>query len=144
MPSNREVERALGAELLEALRHQANTQTEWLERLAGQLVNHVLEVWSGTIGADGYIAREYGVAAGSVLVQNNSTTAGHNVTVSSGSPVGSDAPSGLGTWVIPPGACQVVPLASRELTIYGTADDTVGFQVFTSLVQPVASAAKLA
>lgn len=139
MPSNREVERALGAELLEALRHQANTQTEWLERLAGQLVNHTLEVWSGVIPAEGYLTRSYGVAAGSIQVTSFATTAtAHTLTVSSSGPsAASTAPTGTGTHPVPAGTSTVVALASRQFTIYGPAGDLVAFQVFTSGITPV-------
>lgn len=136
MASARETERALGAELLEALRHQAQTQTEFLERLAGQTVNHCLEQFSGAIPAEGFITREYQVAAGCVKVRNLGVLA-NVVTVSSAGP--GNVPTGTGTARIPGGETDTIPLASRQLTIYGTAGDYVSFSVYTSAVQPVAS-----
>ena len=137
MASARETERALGAELLEALRHQAQTQTEFLERLAGQTVNHCLEVYSGTFDATGQFTREYQVAAGCVKVRNLGVAA-NIITVSSAGP-GTGAPSGTGTFLIPGGETDVVPLASRTFTLYGAAGDRFAIAVFTTAAQPVAS-----
>lgn len=134
-PSPREVQRALSAELLAALRHQAQTQTDFLERLAGQIINNVLEVWSGIFDATGVMSRDYNVAAGCIYVANLGV-AGHLITVSSAAP-GAVAPSGTGTFLIDGGTARTVPLASRNLTLYGTAADRVAFAVFTAPPRPV-------
>jgi hypothetical protein len=135
-PSAREVERVLGAELLQALRHHAQTSTEWMERLAGQLVNHTLLVWSGAIPPTGVIFWEFGVAAGCVRVV---LPEGGRVVVSSAGPAATE-PSGLGTWVVGHAdaayASETVPLASRVLSVYGTAGQAVQVQVFTAPVRP--------
>lgn len=136
MNKAREVEQALGAELLEQLRHQAQTQTQFLERLMGQTVNHCLEVFSTTFDSTGVITREYGVSAGGIYVRNFGAAA-NLVTVSSAGP-GSAAPSGTGTFIVAGGTSETVPLASRQFTLYGTAADRVAFIVFTAAVQPVA------
>lgn len=145
MTSKREIERVSMAELFEALRHHAQTNTEWLERLGGQIVNHTLEVWSGAFGDTGYISLQWGVAAGSIYVRNLGVAeAGvdpHIVTVSAAGPsAGGSVPSGLGTALIPAGQGDTVPLASRQATIYGTPDDLVWFAAFTAGVRPVAGA----
>lgn len=133
-PTARELERALGAELLAELRASTQRMTEFAELLAGQAVNHTLEVWSGVFPADGIISRDYSVAAGAIRVRNRS--AANTVTVSSAGPQ-SSTPTGLGTAVVPIGAVETVPLASRQVTLYGTAGEAVSLQVFTSAVRPV-------
>jgi hypothetical protein len=50
-----------------------------------------------------------------------------------------NVPSGTGTALIPGGASDVVPVASRQFTIYGTAGDRVSFQAYTTAAQPVAA-----
>lgn len=135
-PSAREVERALGAELLEALRHHAQTSTEWAERLAGQLVNHTLMVWSGVFPTAGVLAWDFGVAAGSCYVRNLAEAATDVVTVVADGPQ-ETAPTGLGTWTVPgAGGADTVPLASRQVTLYGAAGDRVQIQVYTAGVRP--------
>jgi hypothetical protein len=130
-------DKALTAELLESLRHQAQTTTEWMERLAGQAINNVLEVWSGTFDTTGVITREYSVAAGAIEVSNLGVAA-NLVTVSSSAP-GSGAPSGTGTYVIAGATRRTIALASRTVTLYGTAGDRIAFQVFTAGPRPVTS-----
>lgn len=131
----REAQRVLTAELLSELRHQAQSQTEWAERLAGQIVNHTLEVWSGTFDASGVISRSYEVAAGCIVV-NHLGVAANIITVSSAGP-GSGPPGGTGTYPIAGGTTRTVALGSRAFALYGTAGDRVGFQVFTAAVRPV-------
>lgn len=130
-------EKVLAGELLEALRHQANTQTEFMERLAGQAINNVLEVWSGVIPAEGYIQKQWHVAAGCIEV-NNLGVAANLMTVSTASPGagGNIAPSGTGTYVIAGQTRRTVALASRTVTIYGTPGDRVAIQVFTAALRP--------
>lgn len=132
----RDTERALTAELLQELRHHAQTSTEWTERLAGQLVNHTLYVWSGPLPADGRMTWDWGVAAGSLRVV---LPEGGVVTLSSAGPQAT-APTGLGTWLVghvdAAYASEVVPLASRQATVYGTPAQLVQIQVFTAPVRP--------
>lgn len=128
-------EKALSSELLAELRHNAQTTTEFMERLGGQIVNNVLEVWSGVFPADGVLTREYNVAAGSITV-NHLGNAANIVTVSSAGP-GSSAPTGTGTYVLAGGTERTVPLASRQVTLYGTAADRVSFAVYTAGPRPV-------
>ena len=130
----RGADKVLQAELLAELRHHAQTSTEFLERLAGQTVNHVLEIFSGVFDATGQFARDYQVAAGSITV-NNLGIAGHRITVSTSTPGGS-APTGTGTYLIDGGTSRTVPLAAREFTLYGTASDAFAIAVFTAAVVP--------
>jgi hypothetical protein len=132
----REAERILAGELLAELRHLAQSSTEWAEMLAGQIVNHVLEVWSGTFDATALITRNYHVAAGAIEVTNLSVAG--IITVSSAAPSGPAVPTGTGTYLVPAGASRTIALASRQLTLFGTNTDRVAFQVFTSAPRPVA------
>lgn len=127
-------ERELQATLMEQLRHYAQTTTEFAAQLAGQAVNDVLEVFTGTLPPEGYITRTYHVAAGAIEVSNWGVAANF-MTVRAGGPAGS-VPSGTGCYVIAGGASRTVPLASRELTIWGTAGDRFSFAVFTAAVRP--------
>lgn len=133
-----EAERVLTAELLEALRHQAQTTTEFMERLGGQIINNVLDVFTATFATDGVITREYNVAAGSVEVCNDLNT--NTVTVSSapagGGIAGSAPGGGTGVFKVKGGATRTVALASRTLSLYGTSGDTISVQVFTAAVRP--------
>lgn len=141
MPSNREVERVLGVELLGELRHYAQTSTQFLERLSGQIVNHTLEVWSGPIPSEGFITREWAVAAGSIKVAHWGAADEDALVISSAGPGDAGSPpSGTGTWRVFPGTIDVVPVASRQITIYGPVGTTIGLQAFTAAVQPVTTA----
>jgi hypothetical protein len=124
----------LQAEMLADFRHWAQTSTEFMERLAGQTINNVLEIFSGVFDATGQFSRDYQVAAGALLV-NNLGIAGHRITVSTAGP-GSSAPTGTGTYLVDGGTSRTVPLASRAFTLYGTAADAFSIAVFTAAVIP--------
>lgn len=132
--TGREANRVLQAELLAELRHNAQSQTEFMERLGGQIINNTLEVFSGQFDATGVFSRNWKVAAGSVVV-NNLGVAGHRITVSTTAP-GSVAPTGTGTFLIDGGTSRTVPLASHNLTLYGTAGDFFSYAAFTAAVRP--------
>ena len=134
----RELERAFYAEMLQELRGLALTMTEFAERLAGRAVNHVLKVRTVIFDATGQVFEAFGVAAGSIEVTNLSTVAGHNVVVHAAGPMGAAPGAGVGVYFVPPASTRVIALGSRQLTLYGTAGDTVSYQVFTSAVQPAA------
>lgn len=127
-------ERQLVAELLDALRQQAQSTTEFMARLGGQVINDVLEVYTGVIPPEGYITRDYNVAAGCIDLSNLGVAA-NLMTVTSGG-VGSAVPSGTGSYAIAGGTRRTVALASRQFTIWGTAGDRMSFQVFTSAIRP--------
>lgn len=124
----------LTAELLSELRHFAQTQTAFVERLAGQAVNNVLDVRTHTFDATGQLALAYGVAAGCIAVSN--PTGNATVTVSSAGP-GSSAPTtGVGVYQVPAGTERTVALASTQVTLYGTSGQSISFQVFTAAIRP--------
>lgn len=127
-------EKALTAELLATVRATMNTQTGLLARLAGQIINDTLEVWSGVFPAGGVIDRQFTVPAGSIYVRNVDSD-GALITVSSASPA-ANVPTGLGTALIGAGQDATVPLASHTVTLYGTEGDHVWFAVFTPGAQP--------
>lgn len=128
-------EQQLAEETLAILRHQAQATTELMARLGGQIINNVLEVFSGTFPAAGYFARGYGVAIGAVTVDNLAAAA-TLVTVSSAGPSDS-APSGVGTYVIDGGQCRTVPIGGRQVTIYGTEGQRFCFIAYTAAARPV-------
>lgn len=133
--SRRAVKDALTAELLVELRHMAQTQTEWTEQLAGQVINHVLEVRTITFDATGQYPLQWKVAAGSIEVSN--PTGNGTVTVSSGGSNSTTAPpTGVGVYQVPGGTCRTVSVASRQVTLYGTAGQSISIQVFTAAVRP--------
>ena len=135
-PEGRDAKRVLDAEMLAAFRHFAQTMTEFTERLAGQAINHTLEVFAGTFDATGQITRDYNVAAGAITV-NNLGAAGHIITVSSAGPGAGAPPGGTGVYFVDGGTTRTIPLASRVFTLYGTNADKVSFSVYTAAAQPV-------
>jgi hypothetical protein len=133
----RNVEQQLLLEGLAQVRHQMQSYTEMAARLGGQLVNDVLEVYSGVFDADGRWTRQYHVAAGSVVVRNLVATAGHNIVVSSAGPGGTGGvSSGTGTWIVPPSTIDTVAVASRSITLYGTVGEAFCVQVSTRAITP--------
>jgi hypothetical protein len=139
MTSSRDARDLLTAEQLGVLRHQAQATTEFMERLGGQIVNNVLEVWSGVIPTEGYRTFNYSVAAGSVNVFYRAAdpvaTPDVFVTVATTGNNGS-TPTGTGTQLVQTGLERTVALASREFTIFGTAGGYLSVQVFTASVRP--------
>jgi hypothetical protein len=133
-PTARELRRQLDAEMLQELVRIRQTMTEYAGRLGGQIVNNVLETATLAIGADGFVTREYGVAAGAVQVFNLSGA--NDMTVVAGGPAGYIPPTGTGVSVVPAGKDRVINVAARQITIYGTAGDRVSFQVWTVGARP--------
>ena len=132
-------ERVIIREQLGQLRHDMQTNTEQTARLAGQLVNDTLEVFSGAFDASLQFSRQYKVAIGSVEVTNLSVTAGQNIVVSSDAPSPSgSAPTGTGTYVVPPGATRTIAIAGRRVTLYGAIlAQPFNLQALTAGVRPV-------
>ncbi|WP_163570799.1 hypothetical protein [Fodinicola feengrottensis] len=79
------------------------------------------------------ISRNYHAPAGCIQVRNPGV---HMITVSSAGPTGSAPQVGPGVWQIPAASRDTVSLGSTIFTLYGTAGDTVSFQVFTIGPQP--------
>ncbi len=127
--------RVLTAELMDELRHYAQTMTEFAARLGGRLVNNVLAVETCIVDAVATpVAREWGVAAGCVEVSNLSD-ANTLTVVAAGA--GAAAPaSGMGVYRVRPNTTRVVAVASRQVTFYGTAGDVFCYQAFTAAPQP--------
>jgi len=127
-PNGRHAWYILGGELLAELRAIRNTHTRGMARVAGLIVNDVLEVGSWTFDTTGQYQVQYHVTAGSVAVDNLGT---HTIWVAAESNQTSVPPAGRGVTPIPAGAQRVVNVASRVITFYGTTGDLFAFQVFT-------------
>ena len=131
----RSAERILAAELLDAFRNAAQTMTEFAERLQGRLVNHVLEVGTWVFDANATpVFRQWHAAAGCVEISNFSA-AGVLTVVAAGPGAGAPT-SGIGVYRIPAGVTRVVAVASRQVTVYGTAGDAFSRQAFTAAPTP--------
>lgn len=125
----RNAERNLTALMLAEIREQNALLTEFTARLGSQIVNNVLEVATRTFGDDTYIGMEFGVTAGAIEVQNHDSS--NAVTVSSTSPSSSAPTNGIGVYIVPAGERRTVNVASRTITLYGTKDSKVSYQVLT-------------
>lgn len=128
-------EKALFQQLLEQLRYSTTHLSRTSELLATGVMNHVLDVATLTIPTApdpqaGYLTKSYQATAGCMKVTNLGTA---EISVCASAPTGPTAPpnGGFGTTVVPAGASDVVSLASRTWTIYGTSGQRVAFQVFT-------------
>ncbi len=127
--SSRTTRDAIATEILGELRRITATQTVYLERLAGQVVNHVLEVATVAIPDDGWVTRSYHVAAGSIVVDNPGLD---DVTVVSASPSGTKPAVGVGVYIVPGGTLRHINLASHDVTLWGTSGAVVSFQTLTT------------
>lgn len=136
-PTGRQAERILAAELLDAFRNLAQTQTEFAERLQGRLVNHVLEVGTQKFNAAGDpISLAWHAAAGCIQVDNFSVAG--VVTVVAAGPSSSAPDVGTGVYKVPAGRSRTVAVASRQVTLWGTPGDVVSYQAFTRAPDPTA------
>lgn len=132
-------ERQLAAELLAAFREYAQTNTEFIARLAGRVLNHVLLVKTSVFDANATpVTEQFRTPVGAVEVTNPST---HTVWVMPGGPGPGNTPptAGVGLHPILPSSRQTVPIGAHNFTLYGTAGDTVAYQVWTSGTSPVAN-----
>lgn len=128
-------DRELTAETLSALRGFAQTHTEFMARLGGQLFNDTLLVETLVLPADAYVTRSFQVAAGAVEVYYSDPAGSPPpALVSTGD--GYRPTGGVGVSVVPSGTIRTVALGSRTLSIWGVAGATVSFQVFTAAVRP--------
>lgn len=126
-------QQAVALEQLQELAALHQTMTAWAARMSGRMVNNTLEVSTRQFGADGVIAYEFGVAAGSVRVTPIGT---NNVTVSAAPAAGVAPTTGIGVAVVTPANPDTIPLASTQFTLYGTAGDRVCVQVYAAGVTP--------
>jgi hypothetical protein len=125
----------LTAELIEQLRHNAQTQTEILERLGGQVVNHILEGGKFTFDTSAVFQRDFPTAIGSVTVSN---IGANTVTIASGQAAGSAPTSGIGVYDVPAGAVRTYPIGGHTVTFYGTNGQAFCYVISTAAIQPVA------
>jgi len=119
----------LAGQMLAEFRAFAQTHTEFMARLAGNIVNDVLRVWTVTFDATGVVSQDFHVACGSLEVENLGT---HPVTViNRGDASGSAPGGGVGVRVVPAGGHRIVPIGSRTLAVYGTAGDQISLVAYT-------------
>jgi len=110
--------------------------SEELGRWLGRMQNDTLAVETRIFPASNVISRAYRAIAGAIEVTNLSTTT--TITVVASGP--DDAPPGQGTgvYVVPPASTRTIALASHNVTLYGTHDQYVSFQVFAAGISPTA------
>jgi hypothetical protein len=119
--------------MLAELRAVRARMSEFAGLLAGGLINNTLAVETATVPADGVITRQWHVAAGALEV---SPLGDNPVTVVASGPSSSAPAGGTGVYVVAAGATRTIAVASRQVTLYGTAGDLVSFQAFTGAVRP--------
>lgn len=128
-PRGREAERQVWGEMLANLQAMHRTMSAFMERYQGVALNNTLEVCTATFDAGGFITRAYHAVAGSVEVANLST---HQITVVSGGPSSQAPLTGRGVAIVQAGVKSIIGIGATSFTLYGTAADTVTFQVFTT------------
>lgn len=128
-----EAERTLVYCLLDELRQLRETSSA-TAAAARAALNGVLAVETLVLDATGAATRQYRVQVGSVVVANPGA---NDLTVSSAPLGGGAATVGSGQYPVSAGTAVSVPIGSHTITLYGTAGDTVGLQVYTGLVQPM-------
>ncbi len=141
-PRGRAAQDLLSSQWLAEFQHFMATNTEAIARIAGGLVNNVLESGTYTFDATGTITRSYKVAAGSMEVDNLS--AANSMTVvdrADASGLGGAPSQGVGMRVIPKASFRRIPMAAHSWTIYGTPGDQVSIAVYTSPALPTSSRA---
>lgn len=133
----RDFERILAGALLEEMRDANRTTTARAAKLQSQVVNGVLEVATAVLSANdgtgvaGTISRTYHATVGSIVVINNTTA---DLTVASSSPSAIAPTAGDGVFIVPAGAGQaIVPIGSRQFTLYGLLGKSVSFVAWTGL-----------
>lgn len=118
--------------LLSELRHEYQSLSGILERIAGYVYNHVVLTLTDTIGADGYYPVNYHIPSGSVVLFNQGA---NSMTFVGGSGGGNVAPSkGQGVHPVRSHFWAGVPFNGAAFTIYGTAGDVFTVHVLTSLM----------
>lgn len=125
----------VAAETLQEIQLLRQTMTDFAAQLAGRMVNKVLTVETRAFPADGSpLTWQFQVAAGAIEVQPLGTNA---VTVDASGPSSAGPVVGVGVSVVQPNVGpRTVALASRQVTLYGTAGDRVSVQVFAGAIQP--------
>lgn len=113
---------------LAELSHRLLSLTETTERLAVGITNHVLFAGSITIDSNGWYSFAWNATCGSVEVTNPGA---NQVKVVSSGP-GNESYQGAGVHFVKPATFRILNIGSRVLTIYGTANDVIGVQAFTT------------
>jgi hypothetical protein len=129
-PRGKEAQSLLAGEMLSAWRDMQVTMTEFIERLGGRAVNHILKAATTPFDANGTVVLSFGSPAGAITVRAGA----HAVTIASGSNSGGgNVPTqGVGVWVVPPNSRDTVPIAARELVLYGTVAELVSYVAYTT------------
>jgi hypothetical protein len=134
-PRGRKLEQIVASETLQAMRELRESTAELAAKLGGVLVNQVLDVRTMTFPTEGVLTLDYHVTTGSVFLEN----LGIGDVTLVGGPASDRAPGdGVGSAVVPAGAFQVVNIANRYLTFYGTAGSRISVQVFAKPQPPTA------
>lgn len=122
---------ALLIETLTQLVHEYQTQSAIIERIAGNIDNHVIAQQQFVIPAGGSINFDYHVPAGTVILFNTST---HPMTyVNSGGGASTPPVAGVGVQTVPAGRWIAIPSKTSSFAIYGTATDIGSVHVLTSM-----------
>jgi hypothetical protein len=128
-PRGRVAERVLAAELLQEFRRSTETLTQFTERITHGVINNVLEVGTIVFGTSGMVTLSFAVPIGCIEVRNLGL---NTITVDSSGGGMPGAPLlGRGVYLVPAGAPALINLASRAVTLYGTADEYASYQAFT-------------
>lgn len=122
-----ESEKGLLLAILAELQGLSNWSTTFGERFFGNVTNSVLSVEKVEFTAAGYISRSYPASAGSVEIR----AYGADVTYVVGGATGAAPNTGIGVYVVPAGAVQMISLSSTSFTLYGTPSNYVAFQVYS-------------
>lgn len=130
-PRGKAAQAILSGELLAQFQHFVQTQTQATARLAGRIVNDVLEVGSAKLDGNGTLTLQFHVAVGAIFIDN---TAGHDVIVVAGglNTSATAPPPGVGVYRVRTLTARPVNIAGRQVTIYGTAGDEISYQAYTA------------
>jgi hypothetical protein len=113
---------------LAELSHRLLSLTETTERLAVGITNHVLFAGTVQIDANGWYGFAWQATCGAIEVTNP----GSNIVKVVSSAPGNDTYQGAGVHFVQPGTFRILNIGSRVLTVYGTINDFVGVQAFTT------------
>ncbi|MFL6144514.1 MAG: hypothetical protein ACJ72N_21960 [Labedaea sp.] len=129
----RELERAVGADLVARLGRLEDSITHFAAHLRGLMLNDVLGAELVVIPTAGVVSRDFSVPFASVAVLNHSTA---TITVAAHAPQGNAPPSGPGVHLVGPGAAEVINLTGPVWTIYGPAGAQVSVSTFAKPQPP--------
>jgi len=133
--SRRDADRVVMSELLASVQHLIATSSAFQEQLAGQIINHVLDVFTWKFDATLFVRRDYHVGIGAVAVNNLS--AANTLTFAAGGPGSGGVPDlGTGIYLIGPNTHRSIPCSQREFTIWGTSGDKLSVAVYTAGITP--------